>query len=422
MAQVVENCRRIRITNEAAGAFGVEQLLASFVNLFAREDSVKLMLNEPQETPMLLQQHVDGYPIKVNLPKTAQLDFKANLSAFNVRSTVTPHVLTAQPEHLLWLISMGGSLQVTGNTVASAASTTSITLTNAVSAGVAEGCVVAFPTGPGGALEARVVKTLSGNVITLKLALSAVPTPGMVMYGGVTYYLDNTSGATVQSLQAAYEGLDDNDRYLLKGGQLAAPMSFELGPGTVPQVTWSWMFADHDYADGIQTTMNLTTTPIADQNLASTGINAVMDSAFIVRPNAGSTLIGIVDASSITITPNVKYVAHKTPGGVNTVKQWVRMRPDGPAVVGDFLVPHDDRSWFDVLAAKTSHMLSFQIGSTVAGGCVLIDVPNVIIEDVQRESVDGIAGVRVKWYARLDQATTSNTSNLQKSALRVARF
>lgn len=422
MTQYIDVVRRIRAVEEPAGAFGTEVAIGSFVDVLAVEDSVKLMLNSPFESPGLLQQDIHGMNSKVRLPESAQLDFTTNLSAATTRSgSGGAHTgLSQVPGWYLWRVATGSTGKGNNSsTVASAASASAITLTSA--SGYTEGDHVAFPTGTGGALEVRSVKTVSTNTITLSRELSATPTNGMVCYSAYTFYLNDKDGSNVKSLQVAMEGAGTTDRFLLSGGQIAAPPSFELNPGTIPKVKWSWQFAAWAKANGTETTMNLNAA-LADAALSDAGINAVMDSEFRVATSTSVTLAGsLYHPSQINIAPQISYIPHRTPSGLNTIKQWVPNRA-GPAVTGDFLLPYEDTTWLDRRDAETELRITYQIGSTVTGGAVLIELPRVVIDNVQRETMDGIAGQRVSFFARLDASTTTNTTTLQKSPFRISMF
>jgi hypothetical protein len=168
--------------------------------------------------------------------------------------------------------------------------------------------------------------------------------------------------------------------------------------------------------------MNLTSAAIADQALSSAGINAVADSELRVHTQGSVTLAGtLVDAPSIKLSPKIAYVPHRTPAGTNTIKQWVRNRV-APALEGEFTIPYDDTTWSAFRDAQTARALFYQIGSTVSRGAVLISVPTMRFKDWQRVPIDSIAGQRLPFYAQLDNQTTTNSNNLQKSAFRIHCF
>jgi hypothetical protein len=412
MAQVVERVRRVRSAVEPNAAFATEISIGSFSDVIMREDSFKLTLDAPQESPMINQQHIHGYPTKVSLPKSATADVTINL---------TSQALASAPYNAnLWTAAFGTSTGGASTTIANTGSVTTIIVTSAT--GFLEGGAVMCATGPGGSYEAREIKTISGVNITVKLAFSSNPPVSLPVYAAATYYFANTDGSIIKFLQLAVEGLGLGDRWLARGGALKGPPTFALEPGTVPKVTFPFQFADWDLANGTNTTMNLTSSAIADQSYASTGMNVVMDSEFRIATVGTSTLAGtLVDAPSITIAPQLKNVPHKTPAGINTIKQWVPVRNDGPPVTGEFQIPYEGTTWMDFRDAKTARAVFYQIGTSSAGA-VLISCPNVIFDDFQRTDLTGIAGQTIKFYGKLDNSTTTNTTDLQKSPFRIHFF
>ena len=422
MTLSIQNVGRLRADAEANGSFCVEGTIGNFEDVPYTEGSPKVMMDRPFETPKLAQQHIDGYPSKVPMPRRGKADFQLNLRGTTARGTgaLTSTNVVPAGRHL-FEIAFGSVTYGTGTTIATTSTVTVLNLTSA--AGLSEGGALVCATGVGGALECREIKTIATNVVTLKLALSSIPANGSTVYACATYSLGNLNGSTVKSLQLLVEGLDALDRWLLKGGQIAAPPKFNLTPGTIPTIDWSWQFADHKKADGSETTMNPASSALSDQNYADTSINAVMESELRVHTHGVTTLSGTdVHASEINIVPNIGYEPHITPGGTNNIKQWVRSRVDGPPVTGDFLLPYESVAWRTARDSETALALFYQVGSSVAGGGFMISVPKIHIDNFQREPVGGIAGQRVTWYARLDDQTNTNSSALEKSALRIHIF
>lgn len=422
MTQSVQNVGRVRADVEAHGSFCVEGTIGNFEDVPIIEGTGKLMMDAPFETPKILQQHIDGYPVKVAMPKRAHFDCTLNLRGTTARGTsaLTSANVIPVGHHLLG-IAMGAQTYGTGTTIASTSTTTVLNVTSA--SGLSEGGAVVLATGAGGALECREIKTISSNVVTLKLALSSIPANASVVYACATFSLGNLDGSTVTSLQLLAEGYDALDRWLLKGGQISSPPKLNLNPGTIPTIDMSWLFADHKNADGSETSMNPSSSAIGDQNYTSAMINAVMDSELRIHTHGVTALTNtLIDVTQISINPNIAYEPHMTPGGVNNIKQWVRSRVDGPAVSGDFTLPYESVVWRTARAAQTAMGLFYQVGSSVAGGGFMVSVPHIIIDNFQREAVGGLAGQRVGWYARLDSQTNTNSTALQKSAMRIHFF
>jgi len=425
MTLSIQNIGRVRADEEANGSFCAEATLNDMEDVPCIEGTAKASMDRPEESPKLLQQHIDGYPSKVFMPRRGTFSTQLNLRGTTVRGTgaLTSASIIPAGHHML-KIALGAATYGTGTTIALSSTATVLNVTSA--AGLTEGGAVVLATGAGGALECREIKTIATNAVTLKYPLSNAPaTTGAtsIVYACATISLGNLDGSTVTSLQLLVEGLDALDRWLLKGGQISAPPKFSLQPGTIPTVDWAWLFADHKRADGTETSMNPSSSALADQNYADTSINAVMDSELRIVTHGASTLTGtLIDASEINIEPNIVYEPHITPGGVNNIKQWVRTRASGPAVTGNFALPYESVVWRTARDSETAYALAYQVGSSLAGGGFMISVPHAVVDGFQRETVGGIAGQRVTWYARLDSQTNTNTSALQKSALRIHLF
>jgi hypothetical protein len=414
----VQNIGRVRSFIEANGAFATELSIGTFTELVVIEGSTTLVMDRPMESPKLLQQYLHGYPSKVFMPKRATFSFSTNLRGANERATNgVAHSFTSIPDAMPLLAALGNASFSTGTTIASTSTTTVLNVTSA--AGILAGQAIALATGTGGALECREVKTVSSNVVTLKAALSSVPSNGSTVYGAVTYHLDALDGSSALSFQTVVEGLGTVDRWLLKGGQISAPPAFKLAPGTIPTIDWAWQYAQHGRADGSESTMNLSSA-LADQAYVDTAINAVMDSVAYLTPHASTTPVTL-DASEINILPNIAYEPHITPGGTNNIKQWVPSRVDGPPVTANFLMPYESVVWRTAKDAETAYALTYQIGSSVTNGGCMISVPHVVVDNFQREAVGGLAGQRVQLYARADTQTSAST-NRAVSPLKIHFF
>lgn len=420
MTIVVQNVGRVRAVVESVGSFAVEASIGDFVDITSIEGTTQLVMERNYETPKLLQQYLHGYPIKVRMPDRATFSLSTNLRGALARSgdAITPTPTSVSDFPLFkTLFGSTGVFHGTGTTVATTSTTSVIKCTDA--GGFLPGAAIVCATGLGGALECREIKSIATDDVTVKSAFSSVPANGSTVYACTTFYLSALDGSTTVSLQAVVEGLNTIDRWLLKGGQISAPPALKMEPGKIPTVDWAWMFAHHGRADGSEATMNLNTA-LANQNYANTAINAVMDSEFRLTPI--STTVGVVvHASEINVKPNIAYEPHTTPGGTNNIKQWVSSRVDGPTVTGDFLLPYEDVSWRTAREAETPYSLTYQVGSSLAGGGFMMSVPHAIIDNWQREAVGGLAGQRAGFYARAD-FSTSGTSALTYSPLKIHQF
>jgi hypothetical protein len=408
MTITVQNVGRVRTAPEPNGAFGTEISIGSFSELPLIEGSAALVMDRPFETPMLLQQYLHGYPSKVPMPRRATFSFGMTMRGAVARATsAASYALLAQGYHP-FQVSFGEAAFGTGTTIASSSTTTVLNVTSA--AGLLAGEAIVCATGAGGALECREIKSIATNAVTLKLALSSAPAVSSIVYACTTFYLNTLDGGTALSLQTVVEGIGTTDRWLLKGGQISAPPTFKLAPGTIPTVDWAFLFANHAAANGTETTMNLNAA-LADQNYTDLSINAVMDSEFRIAPHSSSVLAGTdVHASEINIAPNIAFEPHTTPGGVNNIKQWVPSRVDGPPCTANFLLPYESTVWRTARDAETDYAMTYQVGSSLANGGFMLSVPRVVVDNFQREAVGGLAGQRIQMYARPDNQSSGTTA------------
>jgi hypothetical protein len=418
MTITIDQVGRARSAEEANGSFAVD--LTGTLNVFKDVPAVagtsKIKLTQPMATPGHEQQHLDGYPTEVLLPKSAEWDFQVNLQTIDTKAAAS--VQAAQGAlGLLLKVFMGGETLGTGTTVTTGATATVVPLTSA--AGIAVGTALGFNTGAGGALEIREVKSKSGNTVTLKLALTGAPADGASVLSGATYSMGGTDGSQTTSLQTIVEGLSTAHRWLLAGGQLKS-LALALGVGTQPRATFGVSYADFLLANGSNTAANLTSGALGAASYSNTTPLVQQASELRAQTVGTSTLSGtLLHAPTIEFKPNIKYSPHKTPAGRNTIKQWIRDHAP-PVLEGAFVVPHEDATWFDARDAATPKMLAYQIGSSFTKGGILIVAPNVQITDVQTEGVGGIHSQRVSWRARLDTDTTEGSpSDLGRSAFRI---
>lgn len=408
-----EHIGRLRGYEEPNGSFGVDNtanLDSAFKDLPFVHGSLKFELKRPTESPAFTQQHLDRIPRDVLLPKRATVSFDMRLAALgNASAGQRPQ----SPLGLLLKIAMGSETRQTPTTVASAPSTTGFTATSA--AGITKGCAIAVPTGAGGRLEAREVAQVSGNVVTLKHALSAAPSVGAVVYTSATYGMSFGTGEMVTSLQLSWKAFNGNgtDRWNFYGGQVSG-VSLSLGPGQQPTVSFTWEFADWGYDDAAG--------DVAAATYSDTLPLVVADSELLVCLGGTTSITGrMVPATEIEFTPQIAYEPHIAPGGVNNIVQWVRV-PSHPMIAGSFAYPFDYAetavTWWtarDGGYTGSEYGVFYQIGSSAAlaasgGGCVLLSAPSAQVVDVQRVPLGGIAGQRIAWKGSTDTRITSPSS------------
>lgn len=416
----VTNVQRARVYQEQPGSFAEDETgtLASFLDLPFIEGTMSVELLEPLEAPLHAQQHIDAWPIKVHMPKRARASFDINLTglglAIGTRADAALGVVLST--------AFGGWHAGTGSTIASTSTTTVLNVTS--DSGYAKGAAIAAATGPGGRLEMREIKNVSGGAVTLKHALSSIPANGSYIYACVSVY---PSRARAYSLQMIVEGLEQDDRWLLLGGQVVSPPTFTLANGAIARMSFQWEFADWYQADGVSTASNLTSGALATATYEYAVPMVVKSSELrVFTPGTTSLSNTLVDASAYEYTTSLAYTPHLAPGGTQNIIEWIRLRT-APFVSGSFTFPLQDMTWWTTKAADTRKAFSLQIGSSptlATGGGVLITAPSIQITDVQPNDTNGIRTHAVSWEGTVDGdiASAAAANDLHNAAMRIHMF
>lgn len=428
MTIYIDSPKRVRIAEEANGSFETDLTgtLGNFMDCPFIEGSTKARLMQPFETPGHLEQHIDGYPLKIQMPMSAEMDGDINIETLDVKAGSG---ITAAQGALgrLLKIFMGGERLGVGTTITTGATTTSLPVTSA--SGIFTGTAIAVPTGPGGTMEIREVKGKSGsgqsgNTLFLKLALSSAPADGADVKASATYYLSGTDGSQTTSLQAIVEGLALVDRYVLRGGQMKSMTFDALSPGGIPRCKLGMMFTVWDYADGAAVAYDASASTLGLASYTNVRPHVIYSSEFRSSTVGTTTLAGtLLHAPTINFKPNIKYTAHRTPFTRSTVKQWIRDR-SVPVISGGFSLPEEDKSWYTARTNRTSKAFFLQIGSSITEGGFLLSVPTAQITEVMPSNVADIHAVDVGYDARLDEecdatGISGTGYNLVKSTFRV---
>jgi len=405
---------------EAAGAFGTDlSATGTYKPVPAREGTVQLAINRPTASPLTLQQHIDGYPTEVLLPKSGTLSFDVNLDTFDARAG---DGVAAQQGALgeMLAVAFGTERLGTGDTINDATpgtETNTVTTAGRWEAGAAAG----MPTGDNGELECREIEGMSGSDQTLKLALSNAPSNGGTIYNAATYYLSELDSTETTSGQFRLQGRHIDDRWLLMGCALES-MTLNLTAGQIPYISMTWKFADWKHSDEAALGFGAV---LADVTYANKQELVVADSELRVQTVGTATLANTeVLASEITFEPSIQYTAITTPGGANNVHMYLRTRQTGtPVITGSFTLPFQGEAvWHDVRNAQTRKAVFFQIGNSTANGAALIAAPNVQITDHQMVDVEGISGETVSWKGSIDTDTGGASTDLARAAFRIHLF
>lgn len=407
-----------RIIHESSFGADMSGSLGSYSRVPFREGTSVLTLTEPTESPLHVQRRVDGHPTHVHLPRSAVWEFECNAETFTTKATSTVAPTQSWLGYILESY-LGAKNLVTGTTINDAAPDVN-DWDGSVVTTLSPGAAVGLPTGTGGTLEVREIKSKSGSNIVLKHDTSNAPSNGGTVYGCATYFANpRTDGSEFQSIGAVLEGYVTTDKWVCLGGAVTGcePM-FENGQ--VAKFKFTITFAAWYPADGVDVSADLDGAILDEGTYTDTNTLVVADSEFVVA-TVGSTASAIKPSvSSMTFSPAVTYQPVRTPGGTNNIAQFVRTHVS-PVLTGSFVVPYEDQTWFDHRDADDALAIWLQIGTSPTDGALVISAPNCQITDVQRTDVDGIQCVTVSWVARHDTDTTAETGyeGLAQSAFRV---
>ena len=409
----VQNVQRMRAYIEPNGSLATDHTgtLGDFWDIPFIEGSAEITLERPTIDPMTNRQDRDNHNEELLGVKRGKVKFQMNLAVADSRAGDGVAMATTAPIGRLMGLVLGGSNYGTGDTVnTSAATTTAITVANA-SRWQAGGCMGWGDAN--GVMHLREIAEMSGSVALLKLALPSSPANSDPLYNCASFYPDNHDSDDVTTLQLIVEGLGNagdgyHESWVLLGGQIEEPFTFEFPKGELPKVTFSFTFADWDHGD--EATM--TPAAIGAASFANTNEVLFADSEFRIQVNGTTTLSGSeVHASEIAIEPQFKYVEVPSPGGTNNIAAFV-MDGSHPKVQGSFKAPYQDQTWFNARNSKTDEAIFLQIGSSESNGAILISAPTAQITDWQREDANGLMGQMVSWKGRLDGDTTESTATV----------
>ena len=397
--------KRARIFEEPNISFATDHsgTLGDYLELpFVQDPPCTHEPGSPFIDPGMYHQRIDGHNKKVPLPRFGALGCTLPLATLDAR---VANGATAPQSALgrLLKILMGGEQLGISRTVAAGATTTVVELDSIT--GVAIGGTLAFATGTGGRLEARIVADISSTTVTLMHALSNAPATSSIAIAAANYYLYGVDGSLTTSLQAIVEGLAPHGRILYRGGW---PTSFgisQLAPGQLPRVSTDWRFAAWDKDATAAASLSGT---LGRSVYVNNRVHTVTDSYLMFHPvtAGGAASIGTeLLAPVIEFNPNIAYETHMSPSGINTIVQALRVPADQGAGSGSwsFVIPYEDESWETLRDDETDIAISYQIGSSALRGGMLLTSGTCQVTSVTPEAIGKIDGIRVVCEAREDE-------------------
>lgn len=402
--------QRIRVSVEPAGSYAVDRTgtLGNFTDLPVVEGSAQVTLTQETHNPQQVRQNVLDYQEEVIGRKRWTLNFSVPFAPTGVAAGSATTATVGSIQTVLKAV-MGGEFKGTGSTAATGGWATAGGGNVASGSGFRAGGVAGWKDSSG-VLHLRPIRQVSSNTLTLKVRFPSAPASGDVIYSGATYFWTQDPDT---SLQFIVEGYEQQDRWVLMGGQGTVTPQLALD-GTIQQLQFAiagtrWLEADESAGSG---------------NLAGTDLGSATYSRFdpitghagrlLVQTVGTQTLTGAtVDVSEVSFAPGGTFVEVPSPSGVEGVARMRLTRASGtPMVSGTFSTYYTGWDNWDARDTKADKLVFYTNGVT-EGQAVAVEAGTVQFTDVQRNDQSGIAGEQVSFKGRLDAGTTEATASDQ---------
>lgn len=389
----VEAVQRVRFLVESTFGADCSASIGTMTDIPIREGTVQRTLPVVSLDPGQLVQDIDDYRKEVLGPrKGAKLTITVNLAPTGTAAGSATAAVQGAVGLLLKQF-MGGENLGTGTTFTGG---TAIVPTVTSAAGLTAGGAIGWVNAAGD-MEVREIKSISGSSVTLAHGFSAAPSNANVCYAAASYYSTANPGTSIACL---VEGLENEDRWLLTGGQCVGGFSISLDPsgGAIPSITFNCEFAmwyaSDETGSSIVGALGAATYSNYDPVVGFAGIFYVFTSGV---PTLSTTQI--VHASQISYAPALKYVPYTAPDGVQTIMRWVRAR-EVPPVQGGWTDIYQSNTWWNARKNRGTYNPTYQMNRT-PGSTILLSARSVQIKDPQRGAdPSGLSGEMPKWVGR----------------------
>ena len=398
--------RYVGLFEEPAGSYGVDHsgTPGDFLAVPYKEGTLQAAGARAQLDPMTGKMRLDGHDKKILGVRSCTVNVGLTLHTHGV---VMDGDESAQPSASTWALlralrAIMGGVSTTGTesagtvVVAGSTTTTAVEVTSGHGDRWVPGSVIACTVN--GVLELREVKSVAGDVVSVKEAFSAAPTTGSAVRGGVTVYLTEDPDT---SLQVLVEGREATDGACFRGLQGGFTLELPIGElGTI-----SLALSGAGWAR-----LGSSAVTIPSYSQYSPLLCAPLD---LHAPKIGDTTMVQLCPSAVTVEPQIAYAPVRCGRAAETIAR-MRRQPARPVVRGSFTVPYEDDTWYTARDDREDRAIFVQ-----AGYGMLVSIPTVQIVDVQPgPSAEGIAGQVVTFEGRHDEEIGS-TSALSYSALRL---
>lgn len=408
MTLVLDTLKELRVAVEPAGSYGVTIALGSdfqplpVVEGFAMPSPDREMLQ-----PALMQGLIgsSSQAIPGKRMGSLKVDMVLGGHGLDCDGDVAIPAITAWPTRALIQTVLGGFSAPTllGSQVTVQALSTASAVVLSAGAGATLTPCQALAFLVGGSLEVGVIESISTDTVTLKEALSGVPS-GVVRHA-IAFFITQSPDT---SLQFESLGAEVDDHWRTSGMQ-AKSFAIEAMPGALPKLTIDFAgrgtqaLSAHS---GLGEVTHAHYSPI----IASGGCVTVPAFGVVTRVDPLVT--------DFKVTFAINYEALTTYCATDNVARMKLQRAaQGKFAKGSFVVPFDDTSWADARDNKTLKAIHFQIGATVGATC-LLEFPRVQITAAKRVNASGnLAGWSVEWEALAD--ATNTTTDLGRAPFRI---
>jgi hypothetical protein len=407
---VPQNVQLLQVFNESTFGTDITASLASFLPVPFQEGSCQMTIGRNPQDPQTAVQYIDDYTEEVFGPKSWTLNFTMVLAP---TGTAAGSATAAVQGCLGYLLAacMGGEDLGTGSTFSSGWTGSGGDVGSG--AGFSKGTAIGWVNGSN-LYEMRPLKNVSSNTLATKLAFSSSPANGNVAYSCATYYLTSDPQT---SLQFVARSLEDDDDWVLMGGQLASMTLTCPLDGTLPTIQFAWQGVKWIYgADAAGSGSLGDISPATYSNFAPvSGYNGY----FHTQVNGKTTNSGsLVNVSAVAFKPNITYVKIPSPSGIEGVLRWRKTRKRGPSIEGSYTTYFENTARFIDRDDKDDRLIWYQVGQT-QGLSVALEAGTVQYGDVQRINGGDIASEMVPWKGRRDGDITSASGDQQLSPWRI---
>jgi len=411
---------RTRIAAEAAFAVDESGTPANFLDLPIVENSGTFVPLTDHLEPELQQQYLHSYANSkmVLAKKSSTLALTTYLAGTGAPQDGNNAWSTTWALGRLLAALMGAAYQGTPQAAATAVTAGSTTTSVNVTAG--HGNTLGAPGGayavvlPNGLIEAREILSVTANAVVPKVAHSTAPQTGAAVYWATTFGLTNNLAGFLSTLQFLIEGAESGDEYVGLGMQ--GTMSIDITQGQIAKLS-----AQLTGASWARTsTLSLAAATITDFSpIAHMTSELILGTGTITA----SQTRNVVSHSSSTWTPGLANLPVTSPEGPASsgIIGWKRAR--GRAITGQVQVYDDTATnWITADTNRTDLSLFQQVGMTTAG-IVLLSAPTIQLSVVPpRTPANDLYGFLVSWAGRNDEAISSPSTDVQRSAFRVHIF